>query len=149
MNTEGLSFALAAPRSDSFVHSDSALSVQCAAAFETVAARLQAKLAANGLSIVHVHEVDRALHAAGTALGFRCRVYEVCDANQVAELLALDPALAPLFPWRIALTEGEGGATVATPRPVFLLTEFSPVAAVAPRARSLEARLQRVLREIC
>lgn len=149
MNTEGLSFALATPRPDSFVHSDSALTVQCRAPFESVAARLQAKLAAAGLSIMQVHDLDRALQAAGIALGFRCRVYEVCDANLVAELLALDPALAPLFPWRIALTEGEGGVSVATARPVFLLAEFSPAAAVAARARGLEARLLRVLREVC
>lgn len=149
MNTDGLSLALATPRSDSFVHSDSALSVQCGAPFDTAATRLQAKLAANGLSIVHVHDLDRALHGASIALRFRCRVYEVCDANLVAELLALDPGLAPLFPWRIALTEGDGRVSLATPRPVFLIAEFSPVAAVAAKARGLEARLQRVLREVC
>ena len=133
-------------KAESFIRGESTLAVVCDAPFDEVAARLQGSLAANGLAVLHVHELDRMLAAKGFALGMRCRVYEVCDAHLAAHLLALDPGLAHVLPCRIAMHDHGGVVTVTTPRPVVLMAEFSHAASVARLARSFEAGLQRVLK---
>lgn len=132
-------------KAESFLRRETTLAVVCAASFDEVAARLQGSLAANGLAVVHVHEFDRMLGAKGFAPGMRCRVYEVCDAQLAAHLLALDPGLAHMLPCRIAMHDHGGVVTVTTPRPAVLMAEFSHAASVARLARSFEAGLQRVL----
>jgi uncharacterized protein (DUF302 family) len=127
-----------APRVASYTHGDDTLTLVCADPFETVALRLQASLAANGLRVDHVHRFDDLAAPC-------CRVYEVGTGTLAAQLLALDPALAHLLPWRIALHGDRCAAMVTTPRPVVLMAEFSPLPAVARLARVLEGRLQRTL----
>lgn len=126
------------PRVASYTHGDATLTLVCADPFDTVALRLQASLAAHGLRVDHVHRFD-------DLAAPRCRVYEVGAGSQAAQLLALDPGLAHLLPWRIALHGDGSAAMVTTPRPVVLMAEFSPLASVARLARALEARLQRTL----
>ncbi|MEW5834533.1 MAG: DUF302 domain-containing protein [Pseudomonadota bacterium] len=135
-------------RAESFIRGESTLAVLSDAPFDAVAARLQGSLAANGLTVLHVHEFDRMLGAKGYALGMRCRVYEVCDPHLAAHLLALDPGLAHVLPCRIAMHDHGGVVTVTTPRPVVLMAEFSHAASVARLARSFEAGLQRVLKGV-
>lgn len=132
-------------KAESFIRGESTLAVLCDAAFEDVATRLEASLAAHGLAVVQVHEFDRLLGRTGLAIGVRCRVYEVCDARLAAHLLAIDPGLAHLLPCRIAMHDRGGVVTVTTPRPERFMAEFSHEAGVASLARSIEAGLQRAL----
>lgn len=135
-------------RAESFVRGESTLAVVCDAPFDDVAARLQGSLAANGVTVVHVHELDRMLAAKGFAIGIRCRVYEVCDARLAAQLLEVDPGLAHVLPCRIAMHDLGGVVTVTTPRPVVLMAEFSHEAPAARLAQGFEVGLQRVLRGV-
>lgn len=135
-------------KAESFIRGESALAVLSDAPFDTVAARLQGSLAANGMAVLCVHEFDRMLDAKGLALGMRCHVYEVCDVQFAAHLLALDPGLAHVLPCRIAMHDHGGVVTVTTPRPMMLMAEFSHAEAVARLARGFEAALQRVLKGV-
>lgn len=146
MKPEPASFDLL--RAESFIRGESTLAAVCDAAFEDVAARLLGGLAANGLTVLHVHDFDRMLATKGLAPDMRCRVYEVCDGRLAAQLLTLDPGLAHVLPCRIAMHDRGGVVTVTTARPVVLMPEFSHAAAVARLARSFEAGLQRVLQGI-
>lgn len=133
-------------KADSFVRGESTLAVVCEESFETVAARLEGSIAANGLAVLHVHDFGRLLAASGMALGIGCRVYEVCSPPLAARLIAMDPGLAHVLPCRICVHDRGGVTTVTTPMPATLMTEFSHAVEVARLARSLEATMHRVLR---
>jgi uncharacterized protein (DUF302 family) len=135
-------------KADSFIRGESTLAVVCDEPFETVAARLEGSITANGLVILHVHDIRQLLADSGMALDIGCRVYEVFSAPAAASLMAMDPGLAHVLPCRISVHDQGGITTVTTPMPSTLLTEFSHAAAVARLARSLEAAMHRVLRGI-
>lgn len=133
-------------KADSYIRGESTLAAVCEESFDTVAARLEACLAANDLSILHIHDLTQALATRGMHLDFRCRIYEVCNARLAAQLVALDPGLAHVLPCRIAMHDQGGVTTVTTPMPSALMTEFSHAADVARLARSFEATMHRVIR---
>ena len=133
-------------KAESFIRGEATLSVVCDQPFETVAARLQSSVKANGMVVLKTHDLDRLLAAKGIEIGFRCRVYEVFDAALAGQLLVLDAGLGHVLPCRISMHDQGGVVTVATPMPTALMTEFSHVADVARLARVFEAALQRVLR---
>ena len=133
-------------KAESFVRGESTLAVLCDQPFDEVAARLQGSIVANGMLIVQMHDLGRMLAGEGLPLGIRCRVYEVCDPQLAAQLIAQDPGLAHVLPCRIAMHDQGGVTTVTVPRPRVLMTEFSHAAEVGRLARSFESGLQRVLR---
>ena len=133
-------------KAESFIRGEATLSVVCDQPFETVAARLQSSVKANGMVLLKTHDLDRLLAAKGIEIGFRCRVYEVFDAALAGQLLVLDAGLGHVLPCRISMHDQGGVVTVATPMPTALMTEFSHAADVSRLARVFEAALQRVLR---
>lgn len=133
-------------KAESFIRGEATLSVVCDQPFETVAARLQSSVKANGMVVLKTHDLDRLLAAKGIEIGFRCRVYEVFDAALAGQLLVLDAGLGHVLPCRISMHDQGGVVTVVTPMPTALMTEFSHAADVARLARVFEAALQRVLR---
>ena len=135
-------------RAHAFIRGENTLAVICDRPFDEVGTRLEASIAAHHLLLLQVHDIDALLRAAGIALGHRSRVYEVCNPEFAAQLLALDPGLAHTFPCRIAMHDHGGVVTVSTPMPTVSVVEFSHAAPVARVARLLEANLQRVLRGI-
>lgn len=133
---------------ESYIHAESTIGVVCEQPFDEVAARLEGSIAANGMTILHRHDLDQVLAERSMPLSFRCRVYEVCDPLLTARLLSEDPALAHLLPLRIAMHDRRGVTMVTTAMPTVLMTEFSHAASVARLARSFEAGLGRVLRGV-
>ena len=133
-------------RAHAFIRGESTLAVVCSQTFDQVGVLLEASVVSNGFVLVHVHEIDQMLRDAGIQLGHRSRVYEVCNADLAAQILALDPGLAHTLPSRIAMHDRGGVVTVCTPMPTVAMVEFSHAVPVARVARLLEANLQRVLR---
>ena len=133
-------------KAESFIRGEAALSVVCDQPFEAVAGRLEASVKANAMVVLQAHDLDRLLAAKGIEIGFRCRVYEVFDAELAGQLLVLDAGLGHVLPCRISMHDQCGVITVTTPMPTALMTEFSHAADVAKLARTFEASLQRVLR---
>ncbi len=93
---------LTSARAQAFIRGEATLTVVSDGSFDEVAARLEASLAANDMSIVQVHDFDRMLAAKGVVLDVRSRVYEVWNPRLAARLFALEPDLSHLLPCRIA-----------------------------------------------
>ena len=136
----------AEPRAESFIHGENTLAVVSDQPFDEVLTRLLASISANGLTLVQTLDLQPLLAARGVALEERCTVLELLDPGLTAQLLAIEPGLAHLLPWRVAVHEQPGGVTVVTPSPGVLMSEFSHAAEVARLARRFETGLQRVLR---
>lgn len=132
-------------QAEAFIRGECTLTVIAEKPFDEVAARLEVSLAANGLSVVHVLDLDRLLAARHARVEVRCRIYEVIEPRLAAQLIGLEPDLAHLLPCRIAMHDDGGVTTVTTPMPTTVMTEFSHSATVARLARSLESSLQRAL----
>lgn len=133
-------------KAESFVRGVSTLAVFCEDPFDDVAMRLEARIEAEGMRVVHVHRLDDMVTGHGLGKDLRCRVYEIFDPLLAAQLLAEDPGLAHLLPLRIAMHRRAGITTVTTPMARVLMSEFSHAASVAKLARRFEFQLQRVLR---
>lgn len=132
-------------RAEAFVRGESTLTVLSEQAFDALAAQLEAGLAAQRLSVLHIHELGE---LASSAAALRCRIYEVIDRQIADELITFDIGLAHLLPWRVLLHDQRGMATVTTPMPTVTMTEFSHAAELARIAKRLETSLMRALRSL-
>ena len=135
-------------RTDGYIRSDNTMSFVCGTGFEELVGRLAASLRAAGLAIVGERRLDAMLGELGARPGDRMHLFEVCDPAFGARLLRLDPTLAHLLPYRVAVHEGEDTVTVTVPRPTATLAEFSHSPIVARMARGFEAALQDALRAL-
>lgn len=142
--TKAKPFALLKARA--VIRGESTLATVSSNALPVVCDRLERLLGMRQLSPVQVHDLDELMAAPGGGTGKACRIYEVCDRETAARLLAVDPGMAHVLPCRISLHDRGGVTTVTTPRPTALMPLLSHSAEVDLLARTIEAALCRLLR---
>lgn len=128
------------------IRGESTLATVSSNALPVVCDRLERLLGMRQVSLVQVHSLDELMAAPPGGAGKACRIYEVCDRETAARLLAVDPGMAHLLPCRISLHDRGGVTTVTTPRPTALMPLLSHSAEVGLLARTIEAALCRLLR---
>ena len=79
---------------------------------EEVFANIEAAAKAEGFGVLHHYDFKKILAGKGFPIDRECRVLEVCNPRQAAEVLAADMALNLALPCRLSIYEGNDGATV-------------------------------------
>jgi len=77
-----------------------------------VAERLTQAARAVGFGVLHEYDFRQTLESKGFPFEHECRVLELCNPAQAAQVLSKDMALSLALPCRVAVYE-EGGKTVA------------------------------------
>lgn len=107
--------------------------------FEVACAALEAAIPAHGFGLLMVHDLGKTLRSKGLDFPQQCRVFEVCNPRQAAQVLKADLNLATALPCRISVTSQEGRTRIGMVRPAVMLSALSSDPGLAEVARQVEA----------
>jgi len=114
---------------------------------EDAARDLEAAVKKHGFGVLHVYDLQQTLRNKGFDLPAACRIFEVCNPQQAATVLAADMNLNMALPCRISVYERDGRTRIGTIRPTQLLGLLSPEPELAKVARSVEESIERMIDE--
>lgn len=115
--------------------------------FDQAAADLAAAVTAHGFGVMHVHDLGNTLRSKGVAFERQCKVFEVCNPQQAASVLALDMQLNMALPCRISVYTDGGKTQIGMIRPQPMLGTLSSDPALTGIAAEVEQILIRVIDE--
>jgi Uncharacterized conserved protein len=114
---------------------------------EQAAADLAEAVARNGFGVLHVHDLGAALRGKGIAFERQCKVFEVCNPQQAASVLAADMRLNMALPCRISVYTDAGKTWIGMIRPVPMLGLLSTDPALVATAGEVEHVVTRIIDE--
>jgi uncharacterized protein (DUF302 family) len=114
---------------------------------EQAAADLAEAVARNGFGVLHVHDLGSTLRSKGVAFERQCKVFEVCNPQQAASVLAADMRLNMALPCRISVYTDAGKTWIGMIRPVPMLGMLSADPALVATAGEVEQTLTRIIDE--
>ena len=115
--------------------------------FDQAASDLDAAVRRNGFGVLHVHDLGATLRSKGVAFAEQCKVFEVCNPVQAAQVLAADMRLNMALPCRISVYTEKGKTRLGLITPVTMLTALSQDPALLPVAREVEEKTIRMIEE--
>ena len=108
--------------------------------FDQAAADLDTAVKEHGFGVLHVHDLGATLRSKGIDFSEQCRVFEVCNPQQAAKVLATDMRLNMALPCRISVFTDAGKTKIGLIRPEQMLAGLSDDPALAEVAREVEAK---------
>jgi uncharacterized protein (DUF302 family) len=121
--------------------------VETAKPFEQAAADLQDAVTRNGFGVLHVHDLGATLRSKGIAFDQQCKVFEVCNPGQAAQVLSADMRLNMALPCRISVFTDKGRTKIGLIRPGQMLADLSQDPAIVQVAAEVEASTIRMVDE--
>ena len=114
--------------------------------FEEACSALQVSVPANGFGVLAVHDLAATLRSKGIEFPEQCRVFEVCNPQQAAKVLAANMALNMALPCRISVYTQDGTTRIGMIRPEAMLSALSSDPELAEVAREVEASTMAIIR---
>lgn len=121
--------------------------VETSKSFTQAAKDLEAAVIRNSFGILHVHDLGATLRSKGIAFGDECKVFEVCNPGQAAEVLATDMRLNMVLPCRISVYTEKGKTKIGLIKPAQMLSGLSQDAALAQVAQEVEQKTIQMVNE--
>jgi uncharacterized protein (DUF302 family) len=121
--------------------------VETGKSFEQAAADLDAAVKRNGFGVLHVHDLGNTLRGKGIEFAEQCRVFEVCNPQQAAKVLATDMRLNMALPCRISVYTENGATRIGMIQPAAMLSALSPDPSLAQVAQEVEAKTRQMIDE--
>jgi uncharacterized protein (DUF302 family) len=106
--------------------------------FQQASTDLEAAVKHHGFGVLHVHDLGATLRSKGIAFDHECKVFEVCNPQQAAKVLARDIQLNMALPCRISVFAENGKTKIGLIRPVQMLAALSQDAALLKIAKEVE-----------
>jgi uncharacterized protein (DUF302 family) len=106
--------------------------------FEEACDALEVAVPAHGFGLLAMHDLAATLRSKGIEFPEQCRVFEVCNPQQTAQVLAADMALNMALPCRISVYTQVGTTCIGMIRPEAMLNALSSNPALADVARQVE-----------
>jgi uncharacterized protein (DUF302 family) len=106
--------------------------------FNQAATDLDAAVKKHGFGVLHVHDLGATLRSKGIAFDDECKVFEVCNPDQAAKVLATDMRLNMALPCRISVFTEAGKTKIGLIKPVPMLAALSSDQALIDVAREVE-----------
>jgi hypothetical protein len=92
-----------------------------------------------------VHDLAATLRSKGIAFPEQCRVFEVCNPQQAAQVLAADMALNMALPCRISVYTESGKTHIGMIRPEAMLSSLSSDPGLADVAHQVEVSTMAII----
>jgi uncharacterized protein (DUF302 family) len=108
--------------------------------FEQAAADLDAAVKRNGFGVLHIHDLGNTLRSKGVDFTEQCQVFEVCNPQQAAKVLATDMRLNMALPCRISVFTDNGQTKIGLIKPAEMLGTLTEDATLADVAKEVEAK---------
>jgi uncharacterized protein (DUF302 family) len=113
--------------------------VETAKTFDHAGADLEAAVKRHGFGVLHVHDLALTFLRKGVPFAEQCKIFEICNAEQAAKLLAGDMRLNMALPCRISLFTEKGQTKIGLIRPVRMLSALSQQPELMRIAQEVEA----------
>lgn len=113
--------------------------------FEEACAALQISVPAHGFGVLAVHDLAATLRSKGIAFPEQCRVFEVCNPQQAAQVLAADMALNMTLPCRISVYTQAGKTRIGMIRPEAMLSSLSSNPGLADVAHQVKVSTMAII----
>jgi uncharacterized protein (DUF302 family) len=101
----------------------------------------------HGFGVLHVYDLQDTLARKGYPIAAQCRIFEVCNPKQAAQVLSRDMRLNAALPCRISVFEDHGATKIGTIRPSEMLGMLSPDRRLAEIAAGVEASIKAIIDE--
>ncbi|MGA9335601.1 MAG: DUF302 domain-containing protein [Rudaea sp.] len=121
--------------------------VETKKAFEQAAADLDAAVKRHRFGVLHVHDLGATLRSKGVEFAEQCKVFEVCNPQQAANVLAREMRLNMALPCRISVYTENGTTHIGMIKPVAMLGMLSKDPALAAVAEEVEAATTHMIDE--
>ncbi len=121
--------------------------VDTAKSFDEACVDLQAAVAANGFGVLSVLDLGETLRGKGITFPEQCRVFEVCNPQQAARVLASDMKLTMALPCRISVYTQGGQTRVGMIRPEAMLRGLSSEPDLMEVAQAVESTTTAIIQE--
>lgn len=113
--------------------------------FEEACDALEVAVPAHGFGLLAMHDLAATLRSKGIEFPEQCRVFEVCNPQQAAQVLAADMALNMALPCRISVYTEAGKTRIGMIRPAAMLSALSSDPELAEVARQVEASTMAII----
>ena len=114
--------------------------VETEKSFDQAAADLDTAVKHHGFGVLHIHDLGNTLRTKGVPFEEQCKVFEVCNPQQAAKVLASDMRLNMALPCRISVFTEGGKTKIGLIRPVQMLSGLSDDASLMEVANEVEAK---------
>ena len=111
--------------------------VRSGKSFDKAVADLDAAVRRHQFGVLHVHDLGATLRSKGQPFEGECKVFEVCNPRQAANVLASDLRLNMALPCRISVYTEDGATRIGMIEPERMLGMLSDDPALEPIAREV------------
>ena len=120
---------------------------QTSKSFAQAVTDLESAVVRNGFGVLHVHDLGATLRGKGITFGEECKVLEVCNPAQAANVLAADMRLNMALPCRISVYTERSETKIGLIKPVQMLAALSQDAAITKIAKEVEEATMKMIDE--
>lgn len=106
---------------------------------------LEDAVVAHGFGVLAVHDLAETLRSKGLSFPESCRVFEVCNPQQAAKVLAADMSLNMALPCRISVYTEAGQTRIGMIRPEPMLSMLSQDPELLVVAKQVEASTTEII----
>jgi uncharacterized protein (DUF302 family) len=117
--------------------------------FAQAAEELDAAVRRHGFGVLHVHDIGATLRGKGVAFERECKVFEVCNPRQAAQVMETDMRLNMALPCRISVYTDGGRTAIGMVEPDHLLGMLSDDPALSQIANEEETQMRQMIDEAC
>jgi uncharacterized protein (DUF302 family) len=121
--------------------------VETKKSFDTAADALDAAVKAHRFGVLHVHDLGATLRGKGIEFAEECKIFEVCNPQQAARVLAADMSMNMALPCRISVYTEDGKTHIGMIRPQPMLGMLSKDPALATIAADVEKATTQMIDE--
>jgi uncharacterized protein (DUF302 family) len=114
--------------------------VETAKSFEQAAADLELAVKHYGFGVLHIHDLGATLRGKGLKFEEQCQVFEVCNPQQAAAVMATDMRLNMVLPCRISVFTEKGTTKIGMIKPAQMLVPLSEDPELALIAAEVEEK---------
>ena len=114
--------------------------VESEKSFEQASEDLESAVQRHGFGVLHVHDLGATLRSKGIAFDQQCKVFEVCDPVQAAQILSTDMRMNLALPCRISVFTDKGKTHIGLIQAVQMLSALSQDLALVKVAKEVEER---------
>jgi len=113
--------------------------------FEAACRALEAAIPAHGFGLLGIHDLGDTLRRKGMAFAEQCHIFEVCQPQQAARVLAADLRLTMALPCRLSVYTEAGATKIGMISPVAMLAGLSSEPELQVVAAEVEATTRAII----
>lgn len=113
--------------------------------FEQAVSDLDIAVKDNGFGVLHIHDLGNTLRSKGIDFKENCKVFEVCNPQQAAKVLATDMRLNMALPCRISVFTENEKTKIGLIKPEEMLAALSTNELLLETAKEVEIKTKEMV----